>query len=221
MRRALALLVLLFAANEARAQTCRGYQSFGVHRARAEAGYSDRDYNDYHLGVSYGSADGGFGTLDYHHGSFGGALSDFTLDGAEILIGAEISHQRLGPVVLCPLAGLGITNENSSGTSASSHAQSRSYFLGAAGGFETALTTSVRLIPSIDLQFRSDERSGSSTFSGTSTTFSGVRDEYLLTTVSLGVAFDAITVGPIFQRRFGDHPAWWGIRASYVFGSPF
>lgn len=221
MRRILALLLLTFAANEARGQACRGYPSFSAHRARVEAGYADRDYHEYHLGAAYGSADGGFGALDYHHGSFGGSVSDFTLDGVEILIGVEISHERLGPVVLCPLAGLGITNENSSGTSASSHSQSRSYFLGAAGGFETALTKSVRLIPSIDLQFRSDERNGSSNFNGTSTTFSGVRDEYLLTTLSLGVAFDAFTVGPTFQRRFGDHPAWWGVRASYVFGSPF
>jgi hypothetical protein len=175
----------------------------------------------YRLGAAYGSADGGFGALDYHHGSFGAGASQFTLNGAEILIGAEISHERLGAVVLCPLAGLGITNENSSGTSASSHAQSRSYFLGAAGGLETPLTKTIRLIPSIDLQFRSDERNGSSTFNGMSTNFSGVRDEYLLTTVSVGVAFDAFTVGPIFQRRFGNHPAWWGIRGSYVFGSPF
>jgi hypothetical protein len=223
MRRLLLAGSLVALAAQLSAQVCRGFQSFDSHRGRLGLSYANRpDVNLYGLSAAYGSNDGGFGTLEYLRGNASNTVGgDFTSDGAEGTMGAEITHERLGSVALCPLGGLAIENSRGSSAVGSASVHTRTYFLGVAGGFTSALTNTVRLIPSVEVVFRSDEENGSSTFNGSSATFSGVRTEYVLTTVSLGVAVNSFTFAPVYQRRFGKRPTWWGFRASWALGSPF
>jgi hypothetical protein len=223
MRRLVFAAALISLATTSPAQVCRGFASFDAHRARVGLSYSNQpNVRVYGVSAAYGSNDGGFGTIEYLRGATASSTTgDFSSDGAEATMGVEITHERLGPVAICPLGGLGIENAHGSSSFSSSSVHTRTYFLGVAGGFTAALTNTIRLVPSIEVVFRSDEENGSAIFNGSSSTFSGVRSEYVLTTVSAGVAFNEFTFAPVYQRRFGKRPTWWGFRASWAFGSPF
>ncbi len=222
MIRRMAVVALLSAA-PCHAQICRGHRSFEKHRARAMVQFVGSNKTgtstDIVMGLAYGLSRNVFVSGDYvaDHPPFGGGDDAIAHTGGEGLAGVQIADDRMGTFAVCPLLGYGFSNADGTTLLGTSDVQTRSSIVGLALGAAPPVGPDVRLLPSIEFQFRSDRSEGTTTFSGATTSIDS-RDQYLVTTIGLGLAFDRFTVTPLYRRRLDERWTGWGLRVSFNFG---